>query len=924
MTLCSSFPSSSCSALFSGGRLYRRKEEFFLLRGEEFRRNQFDGRLRENKKCGEFSSVLLSQQQHQQQSCCFERDFRVRVVLFPFAFLATSVAVDYYCGGSFAGLNCNNINDNKGRTRTRTRDLDFGVKCRVGSAVRDLETEDSAREDGIGSRIWQEDEDEENNHRISSSSGVQLASDRRSEVAGETDGDFVLGSTNGAAQMGAYFYGDGDDSEAAVGGGGILSDAISRLVQEEEKMKIHEKDVKNDVEDDESATSITRIPVPRQKYIAVSKVELVSTLLSSCPSSKEASALLEIFSCLESVLHAEHKSLLEELRMDYRLTQSSLEDEMFSSSSSTSKAASSENNHTMKAGGKQQLQNWWQRFARKIRVAKPQASGEELQTTTTERQDNAVATENGNALADYSSEHVMDETAAERFQRHFMRILRRAKFEGLSVSDLKLTAALNSDYLLTLPIDVDWKSAASADALLFRRGYSTERQEGYLFGAKLDYLQSVFLLNLFNGLTGPLFRAGRWCIKKWESLEEDEEGRALTERIERWLEEPLHPGANQSAKPAQVSSDDEHSNSDGDEEEGLEIWKAARQAVPRYQAVLSSAGSRGLLLRRVLERMGLLSADSPTLSKPPDAENPALEPHMRPKMLTRVSMRDIWRPASKVACGNNIWRQLQASFSIFFSRSTLQEPAFQELVLLYGKAGNETDENGLPRLKLHTYTKLPLPDLKVVFPSKKLSFRVLDTVRLDLATLAGLVAFLVSHKFDDLLSSPSAFALDVIASISLIVYVTRVALGYKQTYDRYQLLVNRTLYEKTLASGFGVVHFLMDASEEQQFKGAILVYSLLFIEGKAQSMSIQDIAKVCERYLYKHFREQVEMPMHEIVQMLLKLGLVVQDKGMSSNLGTQGREEDIRISVVPDGQALGALKEQWLALMSKQSIWNVR
>jgi hypothetical protein len=100
-----------------------------------------------------------------------------------------------------------------------------------------LETEDSAREDGIGSRIWQEDEDEdeENIHRIGSSSGVQLDSGRRSEVAGETDGDFVLGSTNGAAQVGAYFYGDGDDSEAAAGGGGgggILSDAISRLVEE--------------------------------------------------------------------------------------------------------------------------------------------------------------------------------------------------------------------------------------------------------------------------------------------------------------------------------------------------------------------------------------------------------------------------------------------------------------------------------------------------------------------------------------------------------------------------------------------------------------------------------------------------------------------------------------------------------------------
>ncbi len=99
----------------------------------------------------------------------------------------------------------------------------------------------------------------------------------------------------------------------------------------------------------------------------------------------------------------------------------------------------------------------------------------------------------------------------------------------------------------------------------------------------------------------------------------------------------------------------------------------------------------------------------------------------------------------------------------------------------------------------------------------------------------------------------------MIASISLIVYVTRVALGYKQTYDRYQLLVNRTLYEKTLASGFGVVHFLMDASEEQQFKGAILVYSLLFIEGKAQSMSIQDIAKARSHVKAVHLECSIEV-----------------------------------------------------------------
>lgn len=95
----------------------------------------------------------------------------------------------------------------------------------------------------------------------------------------------------------------------------------------------------------------------------------------------------------------------------------------------------------------------------------------------------------------------------------------------------------------------------------------------------------------------------------------------------------------------------------------------------------------------------------------------------------------------------------------------------------------------------------------------------------------------------------SAIVLDVVAFSALVIYITRVVLGYKQTWDRYQvsqfywcsrliltqfsvsiwwlidaflikrfkqLLVNRTLYEKTIASGFGSVHFLLDASEQQQ------------------------------------------------------------------------------------------------------------
>ena len=42
----------------------------------------------------------------------------------------------------------------------------------------------------------------------------------------------------------------------------------------------------------------------------------------------------------------------------------------------------------------------------------------------------------------------------------------------------------------------------------------------------------------------------------------------------------------------------------------------------------------------------------------------------------------------------------------------------------------------------------------------------------------------------------------------MVVYLTSIPL--------LQLLVNKTLYEKTLARGFGSVYFLVDASEQQQ------------------------------------------------------------------------------------------------------------
>lgn len=57
---------------------------------------------------------------------------------------------------------------------------------------------------------------------------------------------------------------------------------------------------------------------------------------------------------------------------------------------------------------------------------------------------------------------------ATDFQQAFMKLLQDAEFEELSAQDLMLTYALNNDYLLTLPIYVDWKKASKSNAIIFR------------------------------------------------------------------------------------------------------------------------------------------------------------------------------------------------------------------------------------------------------------------------------------------------------------------------------------------------------------------------------------------------------------------------------------------------------------------------
>ncbi|KAH9787128.1 DUF3754 family protein [Citrus sinensis] len=630
----------------------------------------------------------------------------------------------------------------------------------------------------------------------------------------------------------------------------------------ESNTKKLKKDVmpSNQDEDEDERISISRIQVPRQKHIRISKAELLDAIVSKMLHSQDdKDQFLLISSCLDSILHAEHKSILEEMRTDYCYTDS-LNDEGLSSSETElvmddneSKldqvVANVENSDSPDSAsdtinGNGGMNRFGEVEGQESELDKllPFSYGLDLWNLL------GSSVKNVKSYSDRESRLAV----ATRFQRAFMQLLHNAQFEELSAEDLKLTSALNSDYLLNLPIYVDWKRASESNAIIFRRGYATERQKGLLIVAKLDYLQSRLLQRIFFVISKPLGKVGKWISEALSKACQTEEVQEVVNRMKLWLEElslfRQSYFSNEQTSDNLLGADQ---LSDGE----LPIWLAAQRAVSRYEGFLSPVGPRGRLLRKLLKWIGL-APSTPETPFQLETDSNASEPYSRPISLSRISLSDIWRPATGKYCGKDIWKMLKTSVSILLSQSILQ-------------------------------------------------------VRLDVASILGLLAYFINYKFENISSSPSAIFLDVIAISALIIYVTRVALGYKQTWDRYQLLVNKTLYEKTLASGFGSVHFLLDASEQQQYKEAILTYGVLLKEGNGQvsqmrmNLDHQGALSRCRSLVAELLKTNVEMPIDKAANILVRLG-------MAREISIDGR---FSLQATPCQQAYEALQERWDGLL---------
>ena len=213
-------------------------------------------------------------------------------------------------------------------------------------------------------------------------------------------------------------------------------------------------------------------------------------------------------------------------------------------------------------------------------------------------------------------------------------------------------------------------------------------------------------------------------------------------------------------------------------------------------------------------------------------------------------------------------------FSLFRT-SRLQEPTFGQLVIVFRLM---PDDPGGPdktidrKIHIKTFVDIPMADLEVVFPEKRLSMKPVDLIKVAMTALSGLAVVLVK-----LLMSAINPLLTLFLIASLGAYAGRTIVGYRTSRARYEHLVTDALYNKSRDNGLGVMLYLVDCMEEQEWKEVLLAWVLLDRDGPSRN---RELDGRCERWLADRFGVETDFDIRDALAKLKQLELVTEDDGV--------------------------------------------
>ena len=121
-------------------------------------------------------------------------------------------------------------------------------------------------------------------------------------------------------------------------------------------------------------------------------------------------------------------------------------------------------------------------------------------------------------------------------------------------------------------------------------------------------------------------------------------------------------------------------------------------------------------------------------------------------------------------------------------------------------------------------------------------------------------------------------------------------MSYQKTREKYQTQVSKDLYFKGQANNAAVINMLVDLSEEQEVKEALLAYTFLLVEQDREHDQESLDARI-EDWLKKEFGHDVDFEVDDAIGKLEDMKLLQTDGG--------------GLSVKPIDEALAILDEYW-------------
>lgn len=231
-------------------------------------------------------------------------------------------------------------------------------------------------------------------------------------------------------------------------------------------------------------------------------------------------------------------------------------------------------------------------------------------------------------------------------------------------------------------------------------------------------------------------------------------------------------------------------------------------------------------------------------------------------------------------------------FHRLFRVVRLQEPVLRQVIILFRLGGDAT-------IHLKMFRNIPMADSELVFPEKKIRMGSFDVALLIISAAAAIPA----------LALRGAAGTALLLGLGMMLF--KIVGHYLNVRGKYMARMTRNLYEKNLDNSIGVLQYLVDSLEEQEYKEAVLVYFVLWSADRP--MREAEIDAAVEALLAEGFAG-VEVAF-EVDDALRK----VVDRGPATPLPLVDPEGDDRYRAKPLAEALRVLDERWDGLFDYAS-----